>query len=118
MNRIIKTMSISAVIFGLSACATQTTGLEGYTTTATESYQCGTDQITATFLNHEDNSIALMSINDENPILLANIISASGAKYQGGIYELWTKGDTATFRNLLKAPKRNIQCKTVTTKSI
>lgn len=112
MKTWIKTVAITTAVLGLSACATKT-GLENFTESSTTNYTCGSDQVTATFLNQEQNSIALVSVNGEAPILLVEVISASGAKYQGGIYELWTKGDNATFRNLLKAPKKNIQCKIV-----
>lgn len=112
MKTWIKTLAITTAVLGLSACATKT-GLEDFTPSSTTSYTCGTDQVTATFLNQEQNSIALISVNGEAPTLLAEVISASGAKYQGGIYELWTKGDNATFRNLLKAPRKNVQCQTI-----
>lgn len=115
MNQMIKVLAITATVLGLSACATNApkTGLEGYKETSVATYQCGNDKVTAKFLSDEFNSIALVSVNNEPPALLSNSLAASGAKYQGGIYELWTKGDNATFRNLLKAPNRNIQCKTV-----
>lgn len=115
MNKLIKTLAITATALGLSACATNApkTGLEGYKEKSLTTYQCGNDKVVAKFLNDEFNSIALVSVNNESPALLSNSLAASGAKYQGGIYELWTKGNNATFRNLLKAPNRNVQCKTV-----
>lgn len=113
----IKMLTISAIALGLSACATTQTGLSGYETAAVTHYQCGQDQVTATFLNKEQNSIALVSVNNESPTLLANVIAASGAKYQGGIYQLWTKGDQATFTNLMAAPNKAVQCKTIKTQA-
>lgn len=114
MKNSVKIIAATALALGLSACATTTkSGLEGYTASSTATYQCGKDSVTATFLNKEQNSIALVSVNGEAPTLLANVISADGAKYQGGIYQLWTKGDKATFTNWLKAPKKPVQCKTV-----
>ena len=113
MKNSLKIITVTAFALGLAACASTKSGLEGYTAGSTAIYQCGQDKISATFLNKEQNSIALISVNGESPTLLANVIAADGAKYQGGIYQLWTKGDKATFTNLLKAPKKSIQCKTV-----
>ncbi len=114
MKNVIKTLALTTAVLALSACATNTTsnGLEGYKETFATTYQCGKDKVSAKFLNDEFNSIAIISVNNESPALLTNAISGSGAKYQGGIYELWTKGETATFTNLLKSPNKNIQCKT------
>lgn len=113
MKNIFKIFAVSTLTFALSACVTTESGLDGYTVSSTTAYQCGQDQISTTFLTKQHNNVALISVNGEAPILLANVISADGAKYQGGIYQLWTKGDKATFTNLLKAPKKNIQCKAV-----
>lgn len=115
MNTWIKALAITTTIVGLSACASSTSSneLDQYKETSVTTYQCGNDKVTAKFLSDEFNNIALVSVNNEAPALLSNSLAASGAKYQGSIYELWTKGDNATFRNLLKAPNRNIQCKTI-----
>ncbi len=113
MKNSVKIIAAAALTLALSACVSTKSGLDGYTASSTAAYQCGQDQVTATFLNKQQNSIALVSVNGESPTLLANVLAADGAKYQGGIYQLWTKGDQATFTNLLKAPKKAVQCKAV-----
>lgn len=115
MSKFVKIMVISMAALGLSACATHqsSNGLENYKETSFVTYQCGSDKVTAKFLNDEFNSIALVSLNNEPAALLSNSIAASGAKYQGGIYELWTKGNDAIFTNFLKAPNKPISCKTI-----
>lgn len=42
----------------------------------------------------------------------ANVISASGAKYQGGIYVWWSKGDEADLYDLMADPemKKPVHC--------
>ncbi len=67
MNKLIKTLAITATVLGLSACASNTpkTGLEGYKETSVTTYQCGNDKVTAKFLSDEFNSIALVTVNNE-----------------------------------------------------
>lgn len=112
MKNALKIITLSAAVLGLSACATtENSAFKGYETATVENYVCGADKVTATFMNNDQNSIALVSVNGEAPVLLANVISASGAKYAGGIYELWTKGKTATFTNFMGQSKNGVACK-------
>jgi membrane-bound inhibitor of C-type lysozyme len=62
------------------------------------------------FINVGDTSLALLMI-DGTTTLLANVISGSGARYAGGAYELWSKGDDATFRDLMGDSPDGIACR-------
>jgi len=68
----------------------------------TISYQCDADQrVVAEYINAGANSLAVLKIGEET-LIAANVMAASGAKYAGGRYEWWTKGDEATLYDLTK----------------
>ena len=63
----------------------------------TISYECDADQrVVAEYINAGANSLAVLKIGEET-IIAANVMAGSGAKYAGGRYEWWTKGDEATL---------------------
>lgn len=114
MKQLVKIVSISALVAVLGACVSTSSGsLSGYTKSGTSNYQCGTDAVTVTYLNKDQNSIALLSVNKASPVLLANVVAASGSRYVGGVYQFWEKGNSASFTDFMKNPKQGIMCKKV-----
>lgn len=69
--------------------------------TTSVAYECPQGEITATYYDAGDNHLAAVII-DGRTVVMANVISASGAKYAGGPYIWWTKGDEASFEDLMK----------------
>ncbi len=68
----------------------------------TLNYQCDADQrISVEYINVGANSLAVVRIGEET-VIASNVMAASGAKYAGGRYEWWTKGDEATLYDLTK----------------
>ncbi|WP_375624845.1 MULTISPECIES: MliC family protein [unclassified Bartonella] len=67
-------------------------------------YQCSNEtkkeRVEATYYTTDD--IALVDLKwNGNRIIASNVVSASGAKYVGGEYVWWTKGNEASFYNSL-----------------
>lgn len=63
-------------------------------------YQCDDERrIGVEYINAGDTALAVLSLTDET-VVAVNVLSASGARYAGGRYEWWTKGDEATFRDM------------------
>ena len=68
----------------------------------TLNYQCDADQrISVEYINVGANSLAVVRIGEET-VIAANVMAASGAKYAGGHFEWWTKGDEATLYDLTR----------------
>ena len=49
------------------------------------------------FINVGENSLAVVRIDGADPLVFANVIAASGARYTGGVYELWEARGEVTF---------------------
>lgn len=112
MKKIMQVIAISSVIgssFALAETITPTHPLEHYVQTAEVTYQCGDNKVAARFYEYQQNNIVLLATDEPAPTLLVNVMSADGAKYVGGIYELWTKGDNATLSNFL-TPDHSLEC--------
>ncbi|WP_144752289.1 MliC family protein [Bartonella saheliensis] len=84
-------------------------------TTEVITYQCETgtnkEHVEVTYLNA--GSISLVDFKwQEKRIIASRSMSASGAKYMGGPYIWWTKGNEATLSDLINDPeeKNLIQC--------
>ncbi|QYX57819.1 MliC family protein [Roseovarius sp. SCSIO 43702] len=74
--------------------------LGGEVETTTMRYDCGEGgPIKARYLNGETSSIAIVPIDGEDR-LLVNVLSASGARYVAGVYEWWTKAESAMLSDL------------------
>ncbi len=91
----------SVVLLGLAACATATptTGGAPHLTRNTRtivSYGCadGTTLIVAYLVSPYSVEITYADGRKQN---LPNVIAASGARYQAGGVEFWSKGDSAMF---------------------
>ncbi|WP_175868644.1 MliC family protein [Bartonella gabonensis] len=84
-------------------------------TTEVTAYQCETntskEHVEVTYLNA--GSISLVDLKWQGKRIIASrSMSASGAKYMGGPYIWWTKGNEATLSDLINDPeeKNLIQC--------
>ncbi|MGJ8516658.1 MliC family protein [Carnimonas bestiolae] len=73
----------------------------------TTQYQCTNDktgeaagEVSVEYTHNDDTAVALVKLpSQDNKVLMNNVISGSGERYTGGIYEWWSKGDDATLRN-------------------
>ena len=75
-------------------------------TTNSVLYKCGEKNVSVTYYNAGDISRAELELEDET-IVASNVISGSGAKYAGGVYIWWTKGETADLYNLMDDPDQS-----------
>lgn len=64
-------------------------------------YDCGGRPVSADYINAGATSLALLSIGGDF-VVASNVVSGSGAKYMGGHYVWWTKGDAATLIDVMK----------------
>lgn len=75
-------------------------------------YQCdNTASLTVRYYNKGESDLADVTLTDAKNYTLVNVISGSGAKYVGGIYELWSKGSDLTVTNLMS--QKSYSCKEV-----
>ena len=73
-------------------------------------YDCGDFELSARYINADEVSIAVLDW-PENFIVTANVISGSGARYAGGPYIWWVKGDEASLENQM-SDDDPLTCKT------
>ncbi|MCR4266377.1 MliC family protein [Nitratireductor sp. ZSWI3] len=64
-------------------------------------YRCADSEIAATYYNAGSNALAVLRFGEQT-LVMANVLAASGAKYAGGQYVWWTKGDTADLYDMMK----------------
>lgn len=64
-------------------------------------YRCSDTEISATYYNAESNALAVLRFGDQT-LVMTNVLAASGAKYAGGPYVWWTKGETADLYDQMK----------------
>ena len=65
-------------------------------------YDCdGELKVKADYVNADSVSLALLSFGDQF-VIASNVIAGSGARYAGGQFEWWTKGDEGTLKDLTK----------------
>lgn len=67
-------------------------------------YKCGADMVKATYYNAGNISLVQLGLKG-GTVVAANVISASGAKYQGDAYVWWSKNDEADFYDLTADPE-------------
>ncbi len=74
-------------------------------------YQCAADRVEAVYFNAGDVSLVRLGLKD-GVTVAANVISGSGAKYQGGVHVWWSKGDEADLYDLMADPdmKKPVHC--------
>ena len=58
-------------------------------------------KVFAEYVNAANVSLAVLKIGEET-VVVSNVVSGSGARYAGGVYEWWSKGDEATLRDVIK----------------
>lgn len=74
-------------------------------------YACGERTLVAEYIDAGAVSLASLQIGNEY-ILAANVLAASGARYAGGPYVWWIKGDEATLEDLTAGEDvRPLQCR-------
>lgn len=76
------------------------TGAAGVQSTSV-AYDCGGKAVTATYVNAGTVSLAVLEIDGET-VIASNVIAASGAKYAGGRYVWWTKGEQADLYDVMQ----------------
>lgn len=77
-------------------------------------YACGERRISADYINAGSVALALLHAESGETTVLANVTAASGAKYMGGAYTFWTKGEAATLYDLRNGENTNgIECKAI-----
>lgn len=64
-------------------------------------YDCGGQSVAAEYINAGPVSLVTLAIGSDF-VVATNVISGSGAKYAGGQYIWWTKGDEATLFDVTK----------------
>ena len=68
----------------------------------TITYECKDGRkVLADYVNAANVSLAVLRIGEET-VVASNVVAGSGARYAGGIYEWWSRGDEATLRDVLK----------------
>ena len=74
-------------------------------------YQCAADKVEAVYFNAGEISLVRLGLKD-GVTVAANVISGSGAKYQGGIYVWWSKGEQGDLYDLMADPemKKPVHC--------
>lgn len=88
-----------------TAQAARAPGIDGvrFPEVRTMRYQCdGGKTLTVRYFNSPDNQAAVFRIEGK-PVLAVSTVAASGARYVGGRYEWWTKGESGTLRDLMQA---------------
>lgn len=64
-------------------------------------YDCAGKSVAAEYINAGPVSLVTLTIGSDF-VIAANVLSGSGAKYAGGQYVWWTKGDEATLIDAMK----------------
>lgn len=74
-------------------------------------YQCGADTVEAVYFNAGDISLVRLGLKD-GVLVAANVISGSGARYEGGVHVWWSKGEEADLYDLMADPemKKPVHC--------
>ena len=64
-------------------------------------YDCEGEAVEAEYINAGDISLVTLAL-DEGFVVAANVLSGSGARYAGGPYIWWVKGEEASLQNLMR----------------
>ena len=73
-------------------------------------YKCSNNTvITAHYYTKGNSSLVDITLPNKESYTLVNVIAASGANYNGDIYEWWSKGNKATLTNLIKSEEINCE---------
>lgn len=63
------------------------------------SYDCGGRTLGVSYINAGNISLAVLDFEDKS-VVAANVLAASGARYAGGQYIWWSKGNEASLFDL------------------
>lgn len=100
------TMAVLATLgASVAAHAARAPGIDGvrFPDVRTVRYQCdGGKTLSVRYFNSPDNQAAIFRLEGK-PVLAVSTVAASGARYVGGRYEWWTKGEAGTLRDLMEA---------------
>ncbi|SPD65115.1 Membrane-bound lysozyme inhibitor of C-type lysozyme [Cupriavidus taiwanensis] len=105
LSRIHIVALLAALCASATAYAARAPGIDGvrFPEVRTMRYQCdGGKTLTVRYFNSPDNQAAVFRIEGK-PVLAVSTVAASGARYVGGRYEWWTKGESGTLRDLTQA---------------
>jgi len=89
----------------LAGCSTYNQFVDRMHTDTLE-YQCEEKPLTVK-LNHPRQEVSF--VLDNKPLVLTQGLSASGARYNNGIYVVWAKGDSATVYHRDRVVLENCQ---------
>ncbi|MBP6117591.1 MAG: MliC family protein [Neisseriaceae bacterium] len=77
-------------------------------------YQCANNQEVKVRAYQKGSSHLIdLQLPNKEQHTLAQVVAASGEKYQGNIYEWWGKGETAYFTNIMNGPQEGVECRLV-----
>ena len=100
----LKSMLLVGALLGAASAQADplTIDLPGAAERQTVAYTCSDGKkVTAEYVNAGSNSLAIVKLGGET-VLMASVLSGSGARYAGQQYVWWTKGNTADFYDLTK----------------
>ncbi len=80
--------------------------------TTRAAYACPAQKVAVTYINTSANQFAVLDLG-KSTIVAVSVISGSGARYVGQQYEWWTKGNEATFTDLMQSPQKPVTCKQI-----
>ncbi|MFC6488208.1 MliC family protein [Nitratireductor sp. GCM10026969] len=93
-----------SLIVGASHAAEVTLSLPGDDSVdrRTVTYECGdAGTLDVEYINAGSVSLAVFA-HDGEPVVAANVLAASGARYAGGVYVWWSKGRNGSLYNLMQ----------------
>lgn len=89
------------IVSSPAVAGTMTIDVPGDVESTTATYECAGSRIEVEYINAGDNALAVVRLA-QGPVIMANVLSASGARYAGQQYIWWTKGDGADLYDLTK----------------
>lgn len=67
----------------------------------TSTYDCGArGTVQVHYITSEDDTLALVPVDDDERVFVG-VVAASGTRYVAGQYEWWSKGQSATLRDVI-----------------
>jgi membrane-bound inhibitor of C-type lysozyme len=80
--------------------------------TTSVAYACPGQKVAVTYINTSGNQFAVLDLG-KSTVVAVSVMSGSGARYVGQHYEWWTKGNEATFTDLMQSPPKPVTCKQI-----
>ena len=106
-------LAITGALLALAGCSNANSGssVQAAANGKTVSYLCSDSQrYSVRYYQQGASDLAELRMPDGQRYTLAQVVSGSGAKYLGDIYEWWSKGDSAYFTNLLADSEAPLEC--------